>query len=353
MYSTASTAPAQTSRVPVHRDFFVDKSPVSWGHCEAIIDLTPLNSPCCTGLFINEIWVASDCMLTQRALDGNSHIHEAKHVRESGNIVFVSRFLSGHSMGRTGDTPYAIYPGSIAIRDYSRPFDGIQAVGVAQGIFFQHETLGFDPAKHPSLSVFHAGTAIARSLHSEFDSIFSWLATGARDIDESRLTRIKSCVKTALNGKLAKADVRSIARESLKQAICIDIEQNLTDHQYALKTILTRFGVSRATLFRMFEADGGVRNYISNRRLYRAVLQISKSPMTRGTITQAARKWGFSSDANFNRSVRRVYGASPNSLFEMPIQTISVPKGSRSLWREQRWRLMQSGQDEFSERQFF
>ena len=129
--------------IPVHRDLFADRSQSSWGHCNAVVDLTPLHSSACTGLFINEIWIAPDCMFSQRAMDGNSHRHDAKHISESGNMLFVSRFLSGQSTGCTGDSPYAIHPGSIAIRDYSRPFDGIQTAGVTQGVFFLHEGLEF------------------------------------------------------------------------------------------------------------------------------------------------------------------------------------------------------------------
>lgn len=338
--------------IALQKDYFVDHAKISWGHCETIIDLTPLHSPQSTGLFINETWVADECLFTQRALDGNSHIHEAKHVPNSGNMLFVSRFLTGHSTGRSGDTPYSIYPGSIAMRDYSRPFDGIQTTGVAQGVYFLHETLGFRPGENPCLRVFHENTAIAQSLHAEFDALFAQLTTGDTQISKHQLERIKSCILLAVNGDYGKADARLIARDALKRAICMSIEQNLTDPTYGVKTILAHFGVSRATLFRMFEADGGVRHYISNRRLYRAVLQISKTPMSRGLISNAAYHWGFSSVANFNRSVRRAFGTSPNSLFEAPIQHMPVPKGSRAIWAEQRKRLMHNAYEAMSHRQY-
>lgn len=348
---TSETSPE--ARVPLQKDHFIDRANRSWGHCEAIIDLTPLNSPNATGLFVNEAWLTSNCIFVQRAMDGNSHIHESKHFRNSGNMLFVSRFLSGHSLGRSGDTPYAIYPGSISIRDYSRAFDGIQTAGIVQGVFFLHETLGFEPGQNPSLRVFHEHCAIAQALHAEFNLLFAHLSKGDTDVARDQLARIKNCIELAVHGEKAKADVRAVARDSLKRAICADIELNLTDQSYSVKTILRRFGTSRATLFRMFEIDGGVRNYIHNRRLNRAVLHISKTPMTRGVISDAARKWGFSSNANFNRSVRRVYGTSPGSLFEAPVQRITIPQGSHAIWADQRRQLMRRGEDAYSARQQF
>ncbi|MEM7639541.1 MAG: helix-turn-helix domain-containing protein [Pseudomonadota bacterium] len=346
-------AASEAPPVAVLPDRFVERSKNAWGHCDSIVDLTPLKSPQCTGLFILETWAAAHCVFVQRAIDATSHVHEAKHLNHTGNVLFVWRFLSGHLMGRNGESPYSIYRGSIAMRDYSRPYDGVQSAAIIQGIVFLHETLGFDPGQHPGLSVFHDGSLFAQCLHAEFDTVFEQLGAGFRYISSDQMMRIKSCIQFAIHGKSSKADVRTVARQALKRTICINIEQNLGDLTFSPKSILTRFGTSRATLFRMFEADGGVRNYINNRRLYRAVLQISKSPMTRGVISKAARDWGFSSDANFNRSVRRVYGTSPNSLFEAPIQSVPVPKGSRSLWAEQRAQLMKRGQDAYAARQPF
>lgn len=340
----SSKTERRDSLVSVHTELFSDRSQSSWGHCGAVVDLTPLNSSSCTGLFINEVWIAPDCMFSQRAMDGNSHRHDAKHIRESGNMLFVSRFLSGQSTGTTGDTPYAIHPGAISIRDYSRPFDGIQTAGVTQGVFFLHEGLGFDPTENPSLMIFPENSIVAKVLHAEFDAVFLQLSDGAQQISAERISRIRSCVQLAIYGgdeKDNKTDIRIIARDALKDLICEEIERNLSDPNYSTRNILSSFGVSRATLFRMFEIDGGVRNYIRNRRLYRAVHQISIDPLTRGEISRASSEWGFSSDANFNRAVRRSFGTSPSSLFEAPLQEVSVAPGSHSLWRDNRHKLMQ------------
>ncbi|MEM9841424.1 MAG: helix-turn-helix domain-containing protein, partial [Pseudomonadota bacterium] len=68
-----------------------------------------------------------------------------------------------------------------------------------------------------------------------------------------------------------------------------------------------------------FQAEGGVRNYITRRRLQRAVLDIAENPTRRGQIHEAALRWGFASDTTFHRAVRREFGTSPGALFEMPI----------------------------------
>ena len=333
--------------IPVQKDLFADRSKNSWGHCGAAIDLSPLQSEKGTGLFVTESWFAGDCMFSQRAIDGNTHRHEAKHIRDTGNIIYVYRYISGHVVGRADDEPYAVYPGMIAIRDYARPFEGLQMPGVAQGVFFPHEVLGLKPGANLREHIFAKTSNFARIMHAEFDSLFLQLGDGATHIPAHRTERLKNCVKFALFGDQAKADIRTQARYALKDIICAHIEENLTNAKFTTASLLRQFGVSRATLFRMFEPEGGVRSYINDRRLYRAVFQISMDPMTRGEISKASEMWGFSSDANFNRSVRRCFGVSPSSLFDAPLEPVAPPASSPSILQVHIERLMRRGQQKF------
>ena len=114
---------------------------------------------------------------------------------------------------------------------------------------------------------------------------------------------------------------RRAARYGQFLAIQSYIEQNLSRMDLCAETLLPKFGVSRATLYRLFEEEGGVRNYIVDRRLFRAILDISTGPQHRGKIQQAAKRWGFSSAANFNRSVRHTFGGAPGALLRSPQAT--------------------------------
>lgn len=333
-------------KVAIQKSLFADKSQRAWGHCGTVIDMTPLQSKSCTGLFVNQTWFAGDCMFSQRAVDGNSHRHGEEHIKQTGDLLYIYRYLSGFSIGQTGDNSYGIHPGMIAVRDYAYPFQGIQLAGVTQGIFFPHAVMGYTAGDHPRLRLFAENSAFAQVVHAEFDAFFLQLGAGTDHLPADRVERFKNVLRLAIHGKGAKEDVRTQARTALKETICGFIERNMADLRFSTTSILRQFGVSRATLFRMFEMDGGVRNYINQRRLFRAVHQISINPLTRGEISKAASEWGFSSDANFNRAVRRAFGTSPNSLFESPIQAVDLPKNTRSQWHVHRERLMAIGRRE-------
>lgn len=65
----------------------------------------------------------------------------------------------------------------------------------------------------------------------------------------------------------------------------------------------------------MFEAGGGVRNYIMHRRAVRALLDLSQAPVERGTVRRTSERWGFTDQSTFNRVIQRIYHASPGRMF--------------------------------------
>ena len=80
----------------------------------------------------------------------------------------------------------------------------------------------------------------------------------------------------------ARESARVRARKSLKIAVQKFIEEQLDRPQLNVTLTLQNFGVSRASLYRMFEMKDGVRNYISSRRLYRADTELAEAPLVRG-----------------------------------------------------------------------
>ena len=122
--------------------------------------------------------------------------------------------------------------------------------------------------------------------------------------------------------------MRKHARDAIFRQICRYIEQNLEDPNLSTRLLLDQFGVSRATLYRMFEPLGGVRNYVTERRAAAALFFISNNDGGRGFVQAACERFGFSSPANFNRTIQRLFGNSPKALLRGPND---VGRASQSL----------------------
>lgn len=348
----SKTNTLSSTLLAVQHERYIERSDSSWGHCAAVVDLSPLKSEANTGFFINHAWFAQDCLFIERAMDGNSYLHGAKHIADTGEMLFVYRYVSGFAVGESQGDPFSIYPGTIAISDYSRPFRGVQSAGVMQGLMFTHPTLGFNPGERQRLSLLTEKSVAGQFVHKTFDQLFSRLKAGTCELPLAETESLKDVLRVAIRGEGASEDVRTRARLALKTVICDFIEHRLSDLSFAPKSILNQFGVSRATLFRMFESEGGVQNYINYRRLYRAVFQISRNPLTRGEISKAASQWGFSSDANFNRAVKRAFGTRPSGLFGSPVQERELPPQTQSRWLSFRDHLLGTGYADYRARAY-
>jgi AraC-like DNA-binding protein len=92
------------------------------------------------------------------------------------------------------------------------------------------------------------------------------------------------------------------------------IEQNLDSSQLDVEAVSHRFGLSRATVYRLFEADGGLVSYVQRRRLLRAFDTLVMGRGARRRILDIAVDCHFASDATFNRAFRREFGITPGEL---------------------------------------
>ena len=174
-------------------------------------------------------------------------------------------------------------------------------------------------------------SVLGKIIFGEWESLFQHLHRNGRHLSRESLDRFLACLKIALGTPAQREDVRAQAREALYREICRYVERNLGDPDLTASSILRDFGVSRAGLYRMFEPQGGVRHYITERRAIRAVLELSKGVQTRGAVQAAADRWGFSTGPNFNRVITRMFGASPGALFQSVPRISQPPRGDQEL----------------------
>lgn len=307
------------SRMPVLKSGFRANAKDAWQQYAPIYDFAPVDQGKSDSLFINQSWFTSGLLFGEQALDANIINRTRQHFQDTDHLVTFHRYLSGYSHGLNDDKPFSTLPGMISVRDYSKSFRGYQSPCVSQGIYVPRDWVGFRPKADGSTHSFAENTMASRVINVELDYFFDILKRGATVLDSARLERLIACFTVALNGMEAKQDVRALARDAMSDVIRDFIEENLASARLSTSFLLGEFGVSRATLYRIFERDGGVRNYISTRRLIRSAIDLASTPTRRGEISRTAERWGFSSSASFNRAVKNYFGTAPGSMFEHPI----------------------------------
>ncbi|SFZ81044.1 AraC-type DNA-binding protein [Devosia enhydra] len=92
------------------------------------------------------------------------------------------------------------------------------------------------------------------------------------------------------------------------------IEQHLLDPDLGPLVLMDRFGITRSTLYRLFEPLDGVSTYIGRRRLSLAFRMLSDTQQPRGRISALARQLGYSHPSAFTRAFRDAFGLSPKEV---------------------------------------
>jgi AraC-like DNA-binding protein len=113
--------------------------------------------------------------------------------------------------------------------------------------------------------------------------------------------------QTGLSG-----NARAAARAAMFATARRYIEANLGQLDLTLENVLAVSQLSRPTLYRLFEPEGGLAAYIRNRRLREAADELHRHPHR--AIVEVAYGWGFNSASDFSRAFRRAYEMSPSDF---------------------------------------
>ncbi|MGO4700305.1 helix-turn-helix transcriptional regulator [Dyella sp. 2RAB6] len=102
---------------------------------------------------------------------------------------------------------------------------------------------------------------------------------------------------------------RAAARAAMLGRIQRYIRANLHSRELEPEQVLRGFPITRPTLYRMFEPEGGLQAFIRNCRLREAANRLVHTRAT--PIAQIADALGFSCASDFTRAFRRAYGVAP------------------------------------------
>jgi len=95
------------------------------------------------------------------------------------------------------------------------------------------------------------------------------------------------------------------------------IADNLETDALAVSELCRHFQISRASLYRLFEADGGLAHYVREQRLNLAFRQLLSPAAQDKRLIDLAVSMRFSSDSTFIRAFRRKFGLTPGELREL------------------------------------
>lgn len=238
--------------------------------------------------------------------------HDGVSMASSGGVISVQRVHDGCSAMEFPDANYVHRPDMITITDLKQPYRGSHHCALVEQVLLPREALGLTDAEPFSPIVFTMESERGRRFALELDQFFNRRET-EKPHDRARLYTLLAAV---IHDSWRATSDREEWWYGRRNLIRKYIDTHLEDPNLSPVQICELFNMSRATLYRMFELDGGVRRRIQDRRLHSAIWDLATFGVKRGRLSQVAERWGFSSDANFNRAVKLAYGLPPGALFK-------------------------------------
>lgn len=268
----------------------------------------------------------------------------ASTIARSGvDHILVQLYQQGGYRGIAGTLPIEVNPGDICILDFAETlettassFENITMV-VPRGLI--ELALGRTESLHGL--VLKNDTALCQLLARHLKALFELAPHMTFDESDAIANGTISLIAACLRGELETRDdtASGVATVSLIR-IRRFIDQSLEDPELSIESIAKRFGLSRASLYRLFDSFGGIAEYIRRKRLHRAFFLITDPSYREKRIGEIARRFCFPNESTFTRAFKGAYGITPSaareaSLLRRPDSSPLVDELSLTHWMRQ------------------
>lgn len=253
----------------------------------------------------------------------SQHFHRTlETVARSGvDHVLVQLYTSGGFEGSAADHAIEVQPGDLCVFDLAQTietralaFENLNMViprPMMAGHFTRPETL------HGL--VIPASDMKAKLLAHHFRALYEFAPRMTHDDAKAVADGTLSLVAACLRGVVERREALSGGSASLVMRIRQHIDARLAQPSLSAETVAAEFGLSRASLYRLFSPLGGVADYIRSRRLHRAFFDLAVPGAPRVRVGEVARRWCLGSEAGFTRAFKAAYGITPRAAREIAL----------------------------------
>jgi len=260
-----------------------------------------------------EIEEAEGLFLSKIATPAQMLVHDPATRKDvCHDYLLFERFFEGGGQAEVGDIGFDVVPSRLHVIDMSQRYVSMKKRSLSRGICIPHALLGYQRGEEPAFTSVELNSPKGRLLAAAHTELLNTHADRtAQDTALISQTFVGLVRQLMLGPKPGQAptDDRDLPLTLLLQDY---IAANLQDASLSVDTLATAFGVSRATLYRHFEQEGGVARTIRNRRLDRCFFELAGAQGGRGQVSAIARRWHFTDAKNFNRLFRERFGMSPS-----------------------------------------
>lgn len=236
--------------------------------------------------------------------------------RTNTEFIGLRMLVDGFQTSLYDDMPAIMKPGEIHLHDNSTCLFGRHEINLQTiAVTIPYSAINFDPSIHQQYINLSKSSPVAATLVKHtLNSIFSNINQLTKEDGVSVSAGFCGLLKGIYFGSARSEEDQRHIEQAKTRVIKSFIDMNLDNPRLNANFIGKQFGLSRASLYRLFAGDGGVKNYISSKKLTRAFQHLSEAPRLRGAVGQIAEKYGYTDQAHFSRVFKNKYDYAPTDL---------------------------------------
>lgn len=263
--------------------------------------------------------VINGLLLSRISAPAQMLVHNPKSRPQfSHDFLLFERFESGGGFADVAGDGFAVHPSRLHVIDMSRHYVSMKRASRSRGVLIPHAMLDYDPSQDPSYATVDRASAPGRLLASAHDLLVGGMSADGPDAAHDEIVPAFVSLVERFVFKRDGAATRERAEVSLRSTLRNYVETHLADDALSPAMLCEAFDVSRTTLYRLFEDEGGVGRYIRNRRLDHCFVELTGPQRTRGRVSAVAQQWGFSDATAFNRLFKKRFGIPPSACLAEP-----------------------------------
>ena len=271
-------------------------------------------------------YLVDDVIVYRLRYDAHAIIRTPTQVATGlSNGISVQLYQRGSIRGAVGDVDLYAAPDRIVLHDLAHPFSVWTDDSEVIGVIVPRARIGCHDwirVRAPVIS-WRVDSPIGRVLTSAITTLWSELPRA--EMADGPL--LASSFVGLLNGILQPGrehedDVRRALNVAMRQYIA----DHLDDLALDVDTLRRQFFCSRATLYRLFERDGGVAKHIREARLRACLHDLALPSTTRKHVARVATRWGFENPSHFNRLFKQTFGIVPSAVGGLTLASDERPR---------------------------
>ncbi len=231
---------------------------------------------------------------------------------EPSEFLTINIFRRGGFTGLIDEMPITKRPNEVVLQDGSRSLRAMVDRSDVLAVIVPFSILDFDPSKHRPWMTLPAGSAKGRVLASVTQDIFDRLPGIEREEAPTIAAGYAGMLRGIFLDSRAADDQRSL-RRAVRSAMLSFIDTHLANPKLGADLICRTFGVSRASLYRLFQCQGGVSHTIQQRRLYRCYRELTQRNRE-ATVRSISERYGFANASHFTKVFKALFFVSPSEV---------------------------------------